>query len=293
MKLMTLKSKKFTRPVVTPFEEEVDPVGLARTVAKEYRVMEDGHHSQLRAFLGRAYLVYRLFRQAPSSYEELKRDPFWEKSRQKPKGLTTSRWVLLYLMRAERPNVRTRASKYAKIIDGFARAGVRADRVPGRIKGLGGVEDAYAHFLAAERGLRSTVARHDETTQDQHLAIRRKGGLRAFRGSNDDKVQGDVEAESTSENLGAAIGGRRRMPSLDPERCIIVDLEPDEVQVIRAAGTTKGSPVTFRLEITVHHPHDAKGFVHAVGELEPSDPPPDLSSIDLEDDSFETSTFDE
>jgi len=69
---MKLKSKKFTRPVVTPFEEEVDPVGLARTVAKEYRAMEDGHHAQLRAFLGRAYHVYRLFQQAPSSYEELK-----------------------------------------------------------------------------------------------------------------------------------------------------------------------------------------------------------------------------
>ena len=30
----------------------VDPLGLARTVAEEYRAMEDGHHAQLRAFLG-------------------------------------------------------------------------------------------------------------------------------------------------------------------------------------------------------------------------------------------------
>ncbi len=73
---MTLISKKFTRPVITPFpeDEDADPVDVARTVAKEYRAMEDGHHAQLRAFLGRAYHVYRLFQQAPSSYEELKQD---------------------------------------------------------------------------------------------------------------------------------------------------------------------------------------------------------------------------
>lgn len=83
---MTLKSKKFTKPVITPFPEDeyAGPLGLARIVADQYRVMEDGHHAQLRAFLGRAYEVYRLFQQAPGSYEELKRDPFWENSQQKP-----------------------------------------------------------------------------------------------------------------------------------------------------------------------------------------------------------------
>ena len=74
---MTLKSKKFTRPVVTPFEEEMDPVGLARTVAKEYRAMEDGHHARLRAFLGRAYQTYQLFLDFPDSFERLKQEPFW------------------------------------------------------------------------------------------------------------------------------------------------------------------------------------------------------------------------
>jgi hypothetical protein len=88
---MKLKSKKFTRPVVTPFEEEVDPVGLARTVAKEYRAMEDGHHARLRAFLGRAYQTYQLFLDFPDSFERLKQEPFWRSSRQKPKGLTTRR----------------------------------------------------------------------------------------------------------------------------------------------------------------------------------------------------------
>ena len=79
---MTLKSKKFTRPVITPFEEDADPVGLARTVAEEYQAMEDGHHARLRAFLGRAYQSYQLFLDFPDSFEQLKQEPFWETSRQ-------------------------------------------------------------------------------------------------------------------------------------------------------------------------------------------------------------------
>lgn len=276
---MTLKLKKMVRPVVTPFPEEL--VDLARTVAKEYREMEDGHHAKLRAFLGRACLVHQLFCEFPDSFEELKQDPFWEDSRQKPKGLTTSKWVLLFIMRAKTPNDRTRASTYAKILDGFAREKVRADLVPERIKKLGGVEAAYDHFLAAERGPRIGVVADDEATEGQRPPIPRKAGLRAARGGNDDKVQGDVETESPPKNSrGAAIGSRRPITSFDPERCLSVELEPDELEAILTTGTARGGPVTFQLKITVHR--DAKGFVRVVGELEPSDLPPEFSSIDLE-----------
>jgi hypothetical protein len=271
MKLMTLKLKKKWRPVLTSFPEEL--VDLARTVAQEYRDMEDGYHAQLHAFLGRANHVYRLFQQVPGAYEELKQDPFWENSHQKPKGLTTSKWVLLFIMQAKTPNDRTRASTYAKILDGFARKKVRADLVPERIKKLGGVEAAYDHFLAEERGLQT-----DETEGQRPLALR-KVGLRAVRGGNGDKVQGDVETESPSENSrGAAFDGRRHMPSLDPKRHLIVELEPEELEEIRTAGTARGDPVTFQLKITVHR--DAKGFVHVVGELEPPDLPEDFLSLD-------------
>ena len=58
---MTLKLKKMWTPVLEPFREET--MDFARTVAKEYQEMEDGHHQQLRAFLGRAYSVYRSFQQ--------------------------------------------------------------------------------------------------------------------------------------------------------------------------------------------------------------------------------------
>ncbi len=50
-------------------------------------------------------------------------------------------------MRPETPNDRTRASKYAKILDGLARDGLRASEVPERIRALGGIEEAYLHFV--------------------------------------------------------------------------------------------------------------------------------------------------
>ncbi len=239
------------------FDEDADPVGLARMVADEYQAMEDGHHAQLRAFLRRAYHVYRLFQQFPGAYEQLKREPFWECSRQKPRDLTTSKHVLLFVMRAETPNVRTRASKYAKIVDGLARERVGVNQVPERIKALGGVEAAYAHFLAAERGLQITVDADDEATEDERPLIPRKAGLRAARGGNADKVQSE---------------------SFDLERCLIVELEPDALEAILDAGTTQEGPVTFHLEITVH-PRDARGFVQVVGEPKPTDLPEDFSSI--------------
>jgi hypothetical protein len=270
MKLMKLKPKKMApklkrmcRPAITPFPEE--KMELARTVAQEYRDMEDGHHERVRAFLGRAYSVYRSFQKDEGAYEELRQDPFWENSRQKPKDeLKTSKHVLLFLMRAETRNARTRASTYAKILDGFARKKVRADQVPGRIKALRGVEAAYDHFLGEERGLQTA-----------------KGRRRAARGGNDDKIQGEVEMASSSENSrGAGIDNGRPTTSFDPERHLIVELEPDEREAILSAGTERGGRVTFQFKITVHR--DAKGFVHVVGELEPTDLPPDFSSMELE-----------
>ncbi len=87
--------------------------------------MENGYHAKLRGFLRRAYQAYDLFREFPGTFEKLKQDPFWENSRQKPKDLTTSKWVMLFVMQATTTNDRIRASKYAKILDGFTRDGVK------------------------------------------------------------------------------------------------------------------------------------------------------------------------
>jgi hypothetical protein len=56
--------KKFTRPVITPFEDP-GPVGFAKTVAHEYATMENGHPARLRWFLRRAYRAYHWFRESP------------------------------------------------------------------------------------------------------------------------------------------------------------------------------------------------------------------------------------
>jgi hypothetical protein len=264
-------------PVLEPFPEE--PMELARTLAREYREIEDGHHERLRGFLGRAYSVYLEFRQDKEAYEQLKDEKrFWKISRQKPpKDLKTSKWVLLYVMRAETRNARTRASTYAKILNGFARNKVKADQVPGRIKALGGVEAAYDHFLAEERRLRTAIHPAAGLPSRRGSPIPRKGRLRAARGGNYDMVQGDVETESLSENTRGANGRRQ---SFDPERHLPVELEPDELATILAAGTARGGRVTFELKITVHR--DANGVVHVVGELDPTDLPPDFSSVEHE-----------
>jgi hypothetical protein len=187
-------------------------------------------------------------------------------------------------MRAETRNARTRASTYAKILDGFARKRVRAKQVPGRIKALGGVEAAYDHFLAEERGPKALGG--VEAAYDHFLAEERgpsrKAGARAARGGNDDKIQGDLETESLSENTrGAAIGSPRPTTSFDPERHLIVELEPDDLEAILTAGTAQGGHAKLRIEITVQR-RDAKGFVHVVGELEPTDLPPDFSAMEHE-----------
>ena len=59
--------------------------------------MENGYHAKLREFLRRAYHSYQLFLQFPDGFEELKRDPFWENSRQKPKVLNSSKLDPLFL----------------------------------------------------------------------------------------------------------------------------------------------------------------------------------------------------
>jgi hypothetical protein len=40
-----------------------------------------------------AYHSYQLFLEFPDAFEKLKRAPFWKDSRQRPKDLTTSRFI--------------------------------------------------------------------------------------------------------------------------------------------------------------------------------------------------------
>jgi hypothetical protein len=251
------------------FEESADPVALVKVVAATYAAIEDGYRAQLVGVLAETYQCYLLFLDSPDDFEELLEDPFWDFSRQKPKKkLTTSRWVLYYVMRAETPNPRGRVSKYAKILDCFQRDGVKVGQVPARIRALGGIEAAYAHFVGIERGLtRTTVDADDAESEEERPLTLRRGKLHA---SGDAKVRGneiDAEPGSPSETgLDLAVGGRFLL-SFDPRCSLIVELDPTLLQRIVDAGTTHGRPVSFHFKITVH-PRDVTGFARVVGELE-------------------------
>jgi hypothetical protein len=246
-----------------------DPVALVKAAAQQYAAIEDGYRTQLVHVLESAYRCYLLFRDFPDDFEELLEDPFWDLSQQKPKKkLTTSRFVLYYIMRAETPNARARASKYGKILDGFHRDGVRVGQVPERIRALGGVEAAYAHFVAISRGVsRTTVGADDQETEDERPLTLRRAKLRA---SGDATVRGkeiDAESGSPSETrVDLAVGGRL-MPFFDPRCSLIVRLDPTSLLRILDAGTNHGGPVSFLLKITVYQ-RDPKGFAPVFGELE-------------------------
>ena len=249
--------------------QEPNPVALVKAAAEEYAAIEAGYRAQLLQVLDTAYRCYLLFRDFPDDFEELLEDPFWDISRQKPKKkLTTARFVLYYVMRAETPSARARASKYAKILDCFHRDGVRVGEVAARIRDLHGIEAAYAHFVASERGLiRTTVGDDNSEAEDERPLTLRRGKLRA---SDDAKVRGEeIDDESGSPpetGLDLTVGGRL-IATLDPLRSLIVALDPTLLQRILDAGTAQGRPVIFHLKITAY-PCNAKGFARVVGQLE-------------------------
>jgi len=275
------------------FEEDVDPVGFAKLVAEEYAAMENGYHARLRDFLRMSYEAYELFREFPDAFDELKQDPFWENSRQRPKDLTTSRWVLLFIMRATASNDRARATKYAAILDGFRRDRVKVTQIPKRIIELGGIEAAYERMVDAKKKAprMSNDHKDDEEIEDEGRRIHRKGELPSS-GDRDAESGGeamDVGTGSSFDAIGTAAGDRSPMRYFDPKRVLFVELKADELAQIVDAGSTADGPVPFRLEITVH-PRNASGFAHVVCDRVLSDaevaeeiqlnPEQDLLSID-------------
>ena len=241
--------------------EGAHPMRFARTVAKEYTAMENGYHAKLHEFLRRAYHSYQLFLEFPEGFEELKRHPFWENSRQKPKVLNTSKWVLYFLMRATQSNHRARASKYAKILDELDREGVHVTKAAKRIAELGGVEATYKWMVAAEEGPAVSGAEGgDEEMESEGCSI--SGKLPASR-EVDAKAHGEP-ISPTETNIERAVGNGRSIPSFDPERSLIVELEGADLERVLDAGDAAEGPARLRLEITVH-PRNVEGFARVVG----------------------------
>jgi hypothetical protein len=258
------KTRTDTRDEAATASARTAPMRFARTAADEYAAMENGYHAKLRDFLRRAYHSYELCLQTPEGFEELKRDPFWQNSRQKPKVLNSSKWVLYFIMRATQSNGRARASKYARILDGLDREEVHVTEAANRIAKLGGVEAAYKRMVAAERGRAvSGAAGDDEEMESEECLIPRRSKLRAS-GEDDAKAHGEAMSPSQM-NIDRAAGGRRPMPSYDPNRFLFVGLGAAELKRVLDAGTKAKGPVRFRLEITAY-PRKAGGIPRVVGD---------------------------
>ena len=141
-----------------PVENAFD---FVQRIAREYAKIKDGDHKSVRRVLQRAYLAARKMKREPDEFKRLQADPFWKASFHKPKDASTSKWVLLFIMRARAPNVRNLADKYAAILDGLMRDKVRPIDV--RVAKMEGVEAAYEAVQSRQRlsGLKSSSRRQD------------------------------------------------------------------------------------------------------------------------------------
>jgi hypothetical protein len=113
--------------------------------------MVEDQHAAVRQFLQRAYGVAAQFRRRPRDFERFQVHSFWKQTGQKPKDPSTSKWVLLFLMRAATTHMRHRAGKYAVILDGLQQDQVETGAVAARIQELGGVGAAYEAMRARKR----------------------------------------------------------------------------------------------------------------------------------------------
>lgn len=159
---------------------------------------------------------------------------------------------------------------------------VRPNLVAARIKRMVEVEDAYLRLRGAEHGEDEVAADpDDDELEHEGQPMSRRGERRAARAGNDDGAQGEGETKLPSQRRpGAANGSCLRLPS-DPERHLLVEHEPEELQAVLAAGATEGAPVSVRQTILVYPP-DATGFVRVVREPEACALPKDFPIADEE-----------
>jgi hypothetical protein len=101
-------------------------------------------------FLQETYALHLRFRDNAAAFRELRRHPFWERSRQKPKP-TTSRWLLLFVTRTTSENVRSQIGKYAAVLDFFTAMNLPENCVAEAVERMGGVDAAHQAALRTRR----------------------------------------------------------------------------------------------------------------------------------------------
>src|SRR5579872_3570876 len=125
---------------VTDFAS-ADPLAAANKLSAVYRQLERGYHAGLRTFLQHAYGLVAAFSNDKAKFDKLRRAKFWNASRQKPNAKNVAKWTLYYIMQATSPQVRSRAGKYAKILNFFRTKKTRPSDVARLIDELGGIEN--------------------------------------------------------------------------------------------------------------------------------------------------------
>lgn len=228
--------------------------------------MEDGHQAVLRQFLERCCVAVRAFQHDKAQFERLKADSFWEASRQKPKDASRSKWALYFIMQAKTPNVRSRAGRYAVVLDGLIGDDVAPNAVAARIKDMGGVEEAYEAFRGHSRndapeetghGDDSDAAGDEAWVEDEEACADDEGA----EGSVGPTVSGRPALRSS----GAGDHTVSRAREIDLENAVLVDSENDLLGKIRDIGARCREPKRFHLAVTVY-PEDADGWVRVVGD---------------------------
>jgi hypothetical protein len=248
---------KFAGPVIEPFPEEEGAFSSAQRLVKEYAEMVDGHHAALRQFLQRCYPVVRRFQREPDEFERLKADPFWGMSRQRPKDASRSKWVMYFIMQATTTNVRSRAGRYAVLLDGLIREKVRPDTVAARIKDMRGVEAAQEAMRARKRGKADKGQDCDEEAEADH------------DDAGDAEVGNDAEVSLTgrsalkSSRTGDRVVSGTRKINLD--HALVIEPADDILKRILDAGARCRDPKRYYLAVTVF-PKDADGWVRVVGD---------------------------
>jgi hypothetical protein len=200
------------------------------------------------------------FQRESDEFDLLKADPFWQASRQKPKDASSSKWILYYIMRATTTNVRSRAGRYAVILDRLIGENVRPDKVATRIDEMGGIEAAYEAFRGSSRAAEPDETRHGDDADSEDEEAR----------AGDDNEDGDSAGRTISgrpalRSSGAGDRAFSRAHKIDLDHALVVDSENDLLDKIRDVGARCREPRRFYLAVTVY-PEDADGWVRVVGD---------------------------
>jgi hypothetical protein len=249
-----------------------NPLAAANKLSAFYRQLEGGYHAGLRAFLQHAYGLVAAFSNDKTKFDKLRRAKFWNASRQKPNAKNIAKWTLYYIMQATSAQVRSRAGKYAKILNFLRAKNTRPCDVARLIDELGGIENILCRIngrvQSKKLGASAVIADVDELDGDTPRA----GSLPC--GPDQDNIEHDGswrDHRLDRQELQATRRGPGVAPVNSPEDWspsstgFFINTTPDEMRSILAASDRIRAPFRATIEVVVH-PRQAEGSIHVVSQ---------------------------